>query len=89
MANTACEVLWLQSLLKDLGIFLTDSPTLWCDNLRATYLSVNLVLHARTKHVELDYHFVRDQAAAKTLKVSFISSKDQLVDILTKPLSTA
>ncbi|KAF5475573.1 hypothetical protein F2P56_007367 [Juglans regia] len=89
VANTTCEVLWIQSLLRELGIFLQDPPKLWCDNLGATYLTVNPILHARTKHVELDYHFVRDRVAAKTLTVSFLSSKDQLADILTKPLSTA
>lgn len=63
VANMACEVIWLQSLLKELGIFLTDPPTLWCDNLGATYLSANPVLRARTKHVELNYHFVCDRVA--------------------------
>lgn len=89
MANTTCEIIWLQSLLSELDIFLTNPPILWCDNLRATYLSVNPVLHARTKHVELNYHFVRERVAAKTFHVSFVSSKDQVADIFTKPLSNA
>lgn len=46
------------------------------------------MLHAHTKHVELNYHFVHERVAAKTLQVSFISSKDQIAVILTKPLST-
>jgi hypothetical protein len=49
--------------------------------------SVNPVLHSRTKRVELGFHFVRERVAAKTLKVAFVSSKDQVADILTKPLS--
>ncbi|KAF5470759.1 hypothetical protein F2P56_011250 [Juglans regia] len=88
VANTTCELLWIQSLLKELEIFLPDPPTLWCDNLAATYLSVNPVLHSRTKHVELDFYFVRDRVATKTLTVSFVPGKDQVADILTKPLST-
>ncbi|KAF5464008.1 hypothetical protein F2P56_014124 [Juglans regia] len=84
VAITACEILWLQSLLTELGIVISDIPTLFCDNLGATYLSVNPVMHSRIKHVDLDYHFVRDRVAAKTLAVQ---SKDQLADILTKPLS--
>jgi hypothetical protein len=44
------------------------------------------VFHARTKHVEVDYHFVRDRVAKREIQVRFISSKDQLADVLTKPL---
>ncbi|KAF5458503.1 hypothetical protein F2P56_022526 [Juglans regia] len=87
-ANTARELIWLQSLFGQLGLFLPDPPTLWCDNLGATYMSVNPMLHSCTKHVELDYYFVRDRVAAKSLKVAFVSSKYQIADIFTKPLST-
>lgn len=59
---------------------------MWCDNIEATYLSINPILHAHTKHVELDYYFVRDRAVAKTLNVSFLSNKEQIADILTKQL---
>jgi len=51
------EVIWLQYLLTDLQIPSTSAPIIWCDNLGATYLSVNPVFHARTKYVEVDYHF--------------------------------
>jgi hypothetical protein len=60
---------------------------LWCDNLGATYLSVNPVFHARTKHIEIDYHFVRERVARKQLNVQFISTNDQLADGFTKTLS--
>ena len=86
VANTAVELLWLQALLRDLGISKIPSPKLWCDNIGATCLSVNPVFHARTKHVEIDFHFVRDRVADKSLHVLFIPSKDQLVDVLTKPI---
>ena len=62
--------------------------TLWCDNLGATFLSVNPVFHTRTKHVKVHYHFVRDRVAKKEIQVLFISSNDQLADVLTKPLSS-
>jgi len=55
--------------------------------LGATYLSANPIFHARTKHVEVDYHFVRDRVAKKEIQIRFISSKDQLADVFTKPLS--
>lgn len=88
LADTAAELSWLQSLLFELGISQPSAPTLWCDNVGATYLAANPVMHARTKHVEIDFHFVRDKVARKDLLVRFISTKDQIVDVLTKGLSS-
>jgi histone deacetylase 1/2 len=87
VANATAEIMWVQALLKELGIFLRRAPSLWCDNLSATYLAVNPVFHARTKHIEVDYHFVRERVARKALDVRFVSTHDQLADILTKPLA--
>jgi histone deacetylase 1/2 len=89
IANVTAEIIWIQSLLKELGVFLRDRPRLWCDNLGATYLTTNPMFHARTKHIEVDFHFVREQVTRKAMEVRFISSKDQIADILTKPLSRA
>ncbi|KAF5471442.1 hypothetical protein F2P56_008232 [Juglans regia] len=86
LANTTAELIWLQSLIKELGFPLPHPPVLWCDNLGATYLTSNPVYHSRTKHMDIDFHFVRDRVAAKTLQVKFCSSKDQLADVFTKPL---
>lgn len=52
----------------------------------ATYLAANPVFHSRMKHLALDYHFVRDNVQAGALRVSHVSTKDQLADALTKPL---
>jgi hypothetical protein len=70
-----------------LELNLSKKSCLWCDNLDATYLSANLVFHARTKHIEINFHFVREKVVDKLLDVRFISSKDQLVDGFTKALS--
>ncbi|XP_019158230.1 PREDICTED: uncharacterized protein LOC109154957 [Ipomoea nil] len=89
LADVAAEVTWLVSLLREIGFPPDSAPGLWCDNLGATYLCANPVFHARTKHVEIDYHFVRDKVAKKELQVHFIFTKDQLADIFTKPLASA
>jgi len=84
LANATTEVIWVQSLLDELGISQSRVPILWCDNIGATYLSANPVLHARTKHIEVDYHFVRERVARKQLEVRIISSDDQVADGFTK-----
>jgi histone deacetylase 1/2 len=57
LANGTAEATWIQSVLKELGVHQSRPPVLWCDNLGATYLSANPVFHARTKHIEIDFHF--------------------------------
>lgn len=86
IANATTELVWVQSLPKELGIFQLRPLSLWCDNLGATYLSANPIFHVRTKQIEVDFHFVRERVAKKMLDVRFISSKDQTSDIYTKPL---
>jgi histone deacetylase 1/2 len=75
MANATVEVIWLESLLRELGVRSPQTPCLWCDNLGGTYLSANLVFHPRDKHIEIDFHFVRERVRRKQLQVRFISSK--------------
>ena len=87
LANATAEVMWLCSLLSELGASVSTCPVLWCDNIWATYLSSYLVFHACTKQIEIDFHFVRAMVAVKFVTIWFLSRKDQLADIFTKPLS--
>ena len=86
LLQTLAEILWIQSLIRELGICPSSPPKLWCDNIGAMYRSVNPIFHAQTKHVEIDFHFVCDRVANKSLQVLFVPSSDQLVDVLTKPI---
>jgi len=85
LASTAAEITWITYILRDIGVYLKTTPTLFCDNISA-YMIVNPVLHARTKHVEMDYHFVREKVARGHLVTRFVRSKDQLAEIHTKAL---
>jgi len=87
LAATAAELTWLTYILQDIGIYIKSAPTLFCDNMSALYMTTNPVLHARTKHVELDYHFVREKVAQGQLITQFVRSRDQLADIHTKALA--
>ncbi|XP_071681765.1 uncharacterized protein [Lolium perenne] len=86
LANATAEVIWIESLLKELGIRRYETSCLWCDNMGATYLSANPIFHARTKHIEIDFHFVRERVASRQLDIRFITSKDQVADGFTKAL---
>ena len=86
MALTCCEVTWLVSLLKDLGLKDFGPVDLKCDNQAALYIAANPVFHARTKHIEIDCHYVRDQLKSGQVLPSYVSTKDQVADVFTKVL---
>ncbi|XP_019178886.1 PREDICTED: uncharacterized protein LOC109174048 [Ipomoea nil] len=86
LADVCVEVSWIISLLREIGVTGVSTPRLWCYNLGVTYKCANHIFHARTKHVEIDYHFVRDRVANGDIHVNFISTNDQLADIFTKAL---
>uniref|UniRef100_A0A803NUC9 Integrase catalytic domain-containing protein n=1 Tax=Cannabis sativa TaxID=3483 RepID=A0A803NUC9_CANSA len=87
LAQLAAELAWLQELLKEMKFKLPAAPIIWCDNMSASALAANPVYHARTKHIELDIHFVRDKVLQKQLQIRYAPSHDQITDCLTKGLS--
>jgi hypothetical protein len=60
VANATAEIMWLQTLMREIQVACPSTAKLWCDNICAKYLSANPIFHARTKHIEVDYHFVRE-----------------------------
>lgn len=72
IANATAEVMPIQTLFRELDISSPRAAKLWCDNLGAKYLSSNPVFHARTKHIKVDYHFVRERVQKKLLEIDFI-----------------
>jgi histone deacetylase 1/2 len=88
LAHTTSEIMWIQSLLHDLQIPI-HTPVLLCDNVSAVLIAHNPVLHARTKHLELDIHFVSEKVVAKDLSIQHVPGTDQIADALTKPLPSS
>ena len=78
----------LKSLFRELR-FLQSLSLVLCDNLGATYLSVNPIRDSRSKHVEIYIHFLQDYVTNEVLDVRFVGTEDQLSDIITKPLSSS
>ena len=74
-------------MLTELGIHHPKAASLSCANLGGTYLSANPIFHAKTKHIEISYHFVRERVADKLLNIRFIPTGDQVADGFTKPLT--
>lgn len=89
LATTIANVAWIQHLLCDLGVFLKTPPILYCDNLSATFLASNPIIHNRTRHVDVDYHFIREHVLQGTLQIWFLCSEAQLADHFTKGSSAA
>ncbi|GJT59660.1 ribonuclease H-like domain-containing protein [Tanacetum coccineum] len=89
VANAVAETCWLRNLLRELHTPLTTATLVYCDNVSAVYLSSNPVQHQRTKHIEIDIHFVRDLVAAGHIRVLHVPSRYQFADIFTKGLPSA
>ena len=86
LAVTACEVQWLFSLLSDFVVSISLPISLYCDNQSAIYLTENPVFHDRTKHIEIDCHFIREKVQAGLIKLLPVPTALQLADLFTKAL---
>ncbi|RVX09401.1 Retrovirus-related Pol polyprotein from transposon RE1 [Vitis vinifera] len=86
MTGACCELTWLRYLLKDLGVLHKEPALLYCDNKAALHIAANPVFHERTRHIEMDCHYIRDKIQDGSIITRHVSSAHQLADILTKPL---
>ncbi|PKU77531.1 Retrovirus-related Pol polyprotein from transposon TNT 1-94 [Dendrobium catenatum] len=87
LSAATSEVIWLRRLVAELHIPQTSPTTIHCDNPSAISIAKNPVFHARTKHIEIDYHFIRQQISSNDIALAHISSQNQIADIFTKPFS--
>ncbi|PKI34309.1 hypothetical protein CRG98_045307 [Punica granatum] len=86
MAATVSEVIWLRSLLSSLGVHMTASTQLFCDNQAVLHIVANPVFHERTKHIEIDCHFVLEHLKLGVVATNYLPTRLQLADIFTKAL---
>ncbi|CAI7870400.1 unnamed protein product [Closterium sp. NIES-54] len=86
LTQGAMEAIWLRRLLAELGHPQPNPTPLFCDNQVAISLSHNAVLHGRTKHIEVKHHFIHEAAEKGEVKLTYVSTKAQPADFLTKPL---
>jgi hypothetical protein len=85
--SASCEAIWLRKLLIGLFDLEMRATTILCDNQSCIKMTENPVFHDRSKHIEIRYHFICDMAQRGALKLHYISTNEQVVDVMTKPLS--
>ena len=83
------EIVWMQALLQELCVPIPAIPLLWYDNTSAYHMAKNPVFHARTKHIEIDLHFIRDQVMRGKIQLLFVPTEEQPTDLLTKHLTSS
>lgn len=89
LAQAAADISWVQQLLVELYVPLALPHVVWCDNISAVALASNPIFHAWTKHVEVDYHFIREKVLSKQIQVQHVGTLEQIANIFTKSLSVA
>lgn len=88
IAKGITEVLWIRKLINELGYTQDRACQLYCDNKETISIFENPIQHDRTKHVEVDQHFLKENLENNTISIPFVKSKEQIVDILIKVVDT-
>jgi len=89
MTSTVAEIFWLVGLFKELGVSIVQPIDLYCDSKAAIQIAANPIFHERTKHIDIDCHFVREKIQQGLIKTQYVGTKEQPADLLTKGLGKA
>ncbi|KAI5339872.1 hypothetical protein L3X38_019145 [Prunus dulcis] len=84
--SCACQAIWLRRLIEALHYMQQGPTSIYCDNFYTIKLLKNPVLHERSKHIDVRYHFLRDLYKDDVIDLIYCKSEDQIADIFTKPL---
>ncbi|GKV32349.1 hypothetical protein SLEP1_g40963 [Rubroshorea leprosula] len=87
--SCACQAIWLRRIMEELELNQHEATSIYCDNSSAIKLSRNPVLHGRSKHIHVRYHFLRNLVQDRTIELIYFRIEDQVADIFTKPLKVA
>jgi hypothetical protein len=87
MCSASCEAIWRLKLLTGLFDLEMEATTILCDNQRYIKMTKNPIFHDRSKHIEIRYHYIRDMVQRGAIKLQYVSTDEQVADVLTKPLS--
>ena len=84
---TCCEVIWLRKLMSGIFDVEVDTTVICCDNQSCIKMTKNLVFHDKSKHIEIRYFYIRDMVQKGAIKLQYVGTDEQVIDIFTKPLS--
>ena len=80
------NIVWFKQLLKGTNVEIKELVVMFCDNTSAINISQNPVMHSKTKHIAIKYHFVRELVQDKEIRLEYVHTKEQIAGIFTKPL---
>ena len=83
-----CQAVWLRRILAHLGVQVNTTSTIKCDNQSCMAIAKNPVFHARTKHIEIQYHYVRELIEDEVVELEYCPTQENCADIFTKPLTS-
>ena len=86
MTSDTCEAIWLRRILEDVDTKQEQATRIQCDNQSSIKLAHNPTYHARSKHIEPQHHFVRENIESKEIELTYCSTSENVVDIFTKPV---
>ena len=86
MAQYICEIMWICQLLMEVCVKTSVPTKLWCDNQVVMHIAFNPVFHERTKHIEINCHFVYEKIQLGLISIGYRKNREQLRDIFKKPL---
>jgi len=89
MAESVCEIMWIYQLITEIGLKATIPTKSWCDNQTDFHIIFNHVFHERTKHIEIDCHFIREKIQQGLISTGYMKTEEQVGNIFTKALNGA